>query len=176
MPTAFVPLKFVVIEISIVDHFCDLRDSFVLNSESPYQRLKSAIVSVMREIAVQHVEREHARGLAVRSDSKANFAFGSMDLRISQAEPTRSISGRGRVQPDSAAKISLTRAVGCGFDLELSSLQFLQNHLRDLSLSGCQKNLSALISRNCFRMRPRLPPKFEVRLGTCNERAKHFPK
>ena len=25
-------------------------------------------------------------------------------------------------------------------------------------------------------MRSTLPPKFEVRLGTCNERAKHFPK
>jgi hypothetical protein len=30
---AFLPLKFVVIEISIVNHFCDLPDSFVLNSE-----------------------------------------------------------------------------------------------------------------------------------------------
>ena len=32
---AFVPLKFIVIEISIVNHLCDLPGSLVLNPESP---------------------------------------------------------------------------------------------------------------------------------------------
>src|SRR5262249_55089290 len=56
---AFAPLKFIVIEISIVNHFCDLLGSFVLDPESPDQRFKGAVVSIVREIAVQHVEREH---------------------------------------------------------------------------------------------------------------------
>src|SRR5262249_49530896 len=57
---AFGPLKLVIAQICIVNHFRDFADSFVLNSKSPDQRFKRAIVPIMREIALQHVESEHA--------------------------------------------------------------------------------------------------------------------
>jgi hypothetical protein len=56
-PNAFDPLKPLVVEIGIVNHFADRLDDFVPNAEALNQSLKSAIVAPMCEIGVEHVER-----------------------------------------------------------------------------------------------------------------------
>src|SRR5712691_3450756 len=59
-PDALVTLKFVVIEIGIVNHFSDLADDLVLDPEPFYQRFECAVVTLMRELTVEHVERNSA--------------------------------------------------------------------------------------------------------------------
>ena len=78
------------------------------------------------------------RRFAVRLDSKANFAFGSTNLRISQAEPTRSISGRGRVSQTLPRK-SRELELRLRFRFELSSLQFPQDHLEIFRFRAIKK-------------------------------------
>src|SRR5207237_9824691 len=53
-------LEFVIIEIGVVDHFPNLVNDFVLNSEPFEQCLEGAVFSVMREFSVQHIERHSA--------------------------------------------------------------------------------------------------------------------
>src|SRR5215467_13768176 len=53
---AFSALKFFVIQVSVVNHFGDLACSVVLNTEALNQGFKSAIVSAMSEISVEHIE------------------------------------------------------------------------------------------------------------------------
>jgi len=55
-PDALVALEFIVIKIGIVNHFSDLVDGFVLDSEPFEQCLECAVFSVVREFSVEHVE------------------------------------------------------------------------------------------------------------------------
>jgi hypothetical protein len=67
----------------------------VPNPESLDQCLERAMIAVMTELDIEHVVRD-GQGMGGRLVSKTNFASGSMDFRMIQADPTRSISGRVR--------------------------------------------------------------------------------
>src|SRR6266542_2246250 len=83
-PDAFPTLKLLVFEIGVMNHLGDSLHCLVPNAEPSDQCLERAVIAVMR-------------GFDGTTAAKTNFARGSMNLRINQAEPTRSISGRGRV-------------------------------------------------------------------------------
>jgi hypothetical protein len=53
---ALVPPELAVIEIGVVNHFANLLEVFVLNSKTLGQRFERAIVALMREIRIKHIE------------------------------------------------------------------------------------------------------------------------
>jgi hypothetical protein len=55
-PDALGAFELVIIKIGIVNHFSDLVDDFVLDSEPFEQRLECTVFSVVREFSVEHVE------------------------------------------------------------------------------------------------------------------------
>ena len=156
-----------------MNHFRDFADRFILNSESPDQRFERAIVPIMREIALQHVESEHAC-VQTKFVPKTNFAFGSMNLRISHAEPTRSISGRGQSEPDLVAKISPLE-LGLRFRPGLSFLKFPQDH-PEIFRFGAVEKIGCSDLAKLFSNAIKPPVELDVRVGPRHERAQHFPK
>src|SRR5437773_5746383 len=57
----FNPLKSGVIQIRVVDHLPYLRYCFVRDRKTPDERLESAVVAMVRELGIKHVERDRAR-------------------------------------------------------------------------------------------------------------------
>ena len=55
-PEAFRALKFSVFEIGVVYHFRDFQNRFVGNAEALHECFEGAVVAVMRELDVGHVE------------------------------------------------------------------------------------------------------------------------
>jgi hypothetical protein len=72
---AFGPLKLVVAQICIVNHFREFADSFVLNAKSPDQRFERAIVSSC-EKSPSSMSKVSTRRFGPRLFPKTNFAFG----------------------------------------------------------------------------------------------------
>src|SRR5437016_9949212 len=60
-PDCFDPLKFGVVQICVVDHLPYLRYCFVRDRKTPDERLESAVVALVRELGIKHVERDRAR-------------------------------------------------------------------------------------------------------------------
>src|SRR5262249_7378816 len=60
-PNCFNALKSRVIQIRFVDHLTNLRYRFVRNRKTPDKRLESAVVAMVRELSIQHVEGDGAR-------------------------------------------------------------------------------------------------------------------
>jgi hypothetical protein len=134
---AFGPLKLVVAQIGIVNHFRDFAGSFVLNSKSPDQRFERAIIPIVREIALQHVESERA---SVRTTlvPENEFRF-RIDEFADEPCRTDTIDLRPRPsEPDSAAKISPLE-LRLRFRPGLSFLEFPQNHLEIFRFGAAKK-------------------------------------
>ena len=58
-----------------MNHFADLADGSVLNSKTLGQRFERAIVALMRELRIKHIERNHA-ALARDFLAKDEFRIG----------------------------------------------------------------------------------------------------
>src|SRR5690242_9927557 len=95
-----------------MNQLADLHQAPVAQLEMFHEHLKRAVVTYVGEFTSEHVESQSARvcvgippnmsnlrapGYASGSREKTNLPRGSIKLRISHAEPTRSTSGRGRV-------------------------------------------------------------------------------
>jgi hypothetical protein len=89
------PVELVVLQIGVMDQLGQPLDRPVPNPESLDQCLERAMIAVMTELDIEHVVRD-GQGMGADSSPKTNFASGSMNFRMSQADPTRSISGRVR--------------------------------------------------------------------------------
>src|SRR5438046_4454153 len=57
---ALCALEFVVIEIRIVNHLAHLAEHLVLDPKSFQKRFECAVVTLMRKISLEHVERHNA--------------------------------------------------------------------------------------------------------------------
>src|SRR6266513_4407193 len=60
-PDRFDPLESGVVQICVVDHLPHLRHCFVRDRKTPDERLESAVVAMVRELSIKHVERDRAR-------------------------------------------------------------------------------------------------------------------
>src|SRR6266480_484602 len=60
-PDRFDPLKSGVVQIRVVDHLPNFRHDFVGDRKTPDERLESAVVAMVRELGIKHVERDRAR-------------------------------------------------------------------------------------------------------------------
>src|SRR5438034_10982270 len=60
-PDRFHSLKSGVVQICVVDHLPYLRYCFVRDRKTPDERLESAVVAMVRELGIKHVERDRAR-------------------------------------------------------------------------------------------------------------------
>ena len=57
---AFRPFEFLIVEIGIVNHLADFVHGFVPDAEAFCKRFKRAVIPAVREVSVQHVERNNA--------------------------------------------------------------------------------------------------------------------
>src|SRR5438046_6220544 len=89
-------LKFVVIEIGIVNHFSHLVDDLVLDPEPFEQCLERAVISLMREFTVEHVER-HDSTIRRNRFRKDKLRFG-IDKLADQPGRTNAIDFRARTR------------------------------------------------------------------------------
>src|SRR5215469_3897909 len=91
----------------------------------------------MREIAVQHVEREHApiRGTL---GPENEFCFRIDELANEPGRADTIDLGSRPSEPDSAAKMSRVE-LGLGFRCGLSSVQVLQNRVEILGFGTIKK-------------------------------------
>src|SRR6266480_5439854 len=60
-PDRFDPLESGVVQIRVVDHLANFRHDFVGDRKTPDERLESAVVAMVRELSIKHVERDRAR-------------------------------------------------------------------------------------------------------------------
>src|SRR6266487_5095310 len=60
-PDRFDPLESGVVQICVVDHLPHLRHCFVRDRKTPDERLESAVVAMVRELSIKHVERDRTR-------------------------------------------------------------------------------------------------------------------
>src|SRR2546430_3418950 len=60
-PDRFDPLESGVVQIRVVDHLPNFRHDFVGDRKTPDERLESAVVAMVRELSIKHVERDRAR-------------------------------------------------------------------------------------------------------------------
>src|SRR4029453_3108645 len=68
-PHRFPPLKSGVVQIGVVNHLADFRNRSIRNGEAFRQRFKRAVVPVVREFSVEHVEWDGVRN-RIRSGRK----------------------------------------------------------------------------------------------------------
>src|SRR2546430_8396101 len=59
-PDRFDPLESGVVQIRVVDHLPNFRHDFVGDRKTPDERLESAVVAMVRELSIKHVERDRA--------------------------------------------------------------------------------------------------------------------
>jgi hypothetical protein len=87
--------ELVILQIGVMDQLCQLLHRAVSKPEATDQGLERAMIAVLAEPDIEHVVRD-SLGVGGRLVAKTNFASESMNFRMSQADPTRSISGRVR--------------------------------------------------------------------------------
>src|SRR5437588_2650061 len=75
----FDPLKFGVVQISVMNHFANFGDGFIRDGETLGECLKRAAVAMVREFSVQHVERNGFRN-GLSSGREHEFCFGINEL------------------------------------------------------------------------------------------------
>src|SRR3954447_19375104 len=56
-PNAFRPPEFFVLQVGVMNHLADFPDGFVVDAKTPRKSLERAILAGVRELGVEHVER-----------------------------------------------------------------------------------------------------------------------
>src|SRR5260370_30842129 len=79
-PDRFNPLEFGVVQICVVDHLPYLRYCFVRDCKTPDERFESAVVAMVRELGVKHIEWNCIWN-GVSSWRKDEFRFAVNELR-----------------------------------------------------------------------------------------------
>src|SRR6266481_5429988 len=104
-PDRFHSLKSGVVQIGVMDHLPYLRYCFVRDRKTPDERLESAVVAMVRELGIKHVERDRARD-SVCTWREYKFRLPVNELR-DQPRRSNSVDLRARARQPCFALVLL---------------------------------------------------------------------
>src|SRR3954463_5299987 len=134
---AFRPLEFFVLQVGVMNHLADFPNAFVADRKTPGEGLERAILAGVRELGVEHVERNGGRSR--RNPARKGEACFRVDELPDQPGGARAIDLRPWPGKPGPAPVIAGPNSRDGAFCRVGSLQSLQLRLNFLSARAVKK-------------------------------------